>query len=150
MKEMHDNMRFVRCDRCGWEMDTGQTYGGGWPRHEPTGWASVDVAVDSGTEDLGGRYDLCPRCRTEFMTAFMGKDPRRAEVKDPFQKRMDDFAAKTVDELVERHAEALKALADTPTVTGETVVDAPGEPATAPEYDHGDVAAETQTPEVRA
>jgi hypothetical protein len=82
------------------------------------------------------------------MTAFMGKDPRRV-VEDPFQRRMDDFAAKTMDELVERHAEALRALADTPTETGETMVDAPGEPMTAPEYDHEDVAAETETPEVK-
>ena len=141
-------MRFVRCDRCGWEMDTGQTYGAAWPRYEPSGWAMVDVAVDAGPNDEGARYDLCPRCRTEFMTAFMGKDPRRI-VEDPFQRRMDDFAAKTMDELVERHAEALRALADTPTETGETMVDAPGEPMTAPEYDHEDVAAETQTSGVK-
>lgn len=65
-------------------------------------------------------YDVCPACAEAFEREFMGKAPAPECV-----MKLEEF-----DE------------------SADTVPVLTGEPATAPEHDSGDVAAETQTPEV--
>lgn len=78
------------------------------------------------SEALGGwrqllDYDICPACAEAFEREFMGKAPAPECV-----MKLEEFDESSMD----------------------TVPVLMGESATAPEYDHEDVAAETQTPEV--